>query len=94
MDKKLQKLLKKGQVWFDIPTENKQRFLRFAKHNGCKWINGDEIYPESDICSNHMAITNNLEIGYVSAMCWCAKSKNKPHIEKFEVVTHHIDLTL
>ena len=92
MNKKLQKLLKKGQVWFDIPDENKKMFLRFAKFNGCKWINGDNIYPESDLCSSHMAITPNLELGYVSAMCWFAKAK-KPHIEKFEVVTHHIDLT-
>ena len=90
MDKELKKLLKRGIVWFDIPEENKKRFLRFAKFNGCKWINGDTIYPETDICSCHMAITKDLTIGYVSAMCWC--SKNKPHIEKFEVVNHIITL--
>ena len=94
MDKKLQKLLKRGQVWFDIPEGNKQRFLRFAKFNGCKWINGADIYPESDLCSNHMAITQNLQIGYVSDMCWCAKTKNKPPIEKFEFITHNFDLSL
>lgn len=92
MDKQLKKLLKKGIVWFDIPEENKERFLRFAKFNGCKWINGNEIYPETDLCSRHMAITDDLSIGYVSAMCWCAKTKNKPHIEKFEVINHTINL--
>ncbi len=63
-------------AWFCINKTDKKKFLFLAKQNGCKWINGDEINPYKDNCTNFMGINKNLQLGFVSAMCWCI-DKNK-----------------
>lgn len=85
--KKLKELLKRDyHIWFDISEEEKERFLQFAKDNGCKWMNGDEIKPGKDNCGFHMGINNKLQLGFVSMWCWFAKAENEPRKIKFNEI--------
>lgn len=75
---------KDKHVWFSVRESEKKRFLKWAKDNGCVWISKEEIIPHKKLCGNFMGISNDLNIGRVSAMCWClSKDKNLRKI-KFE----------
>ena len=65
-------------VWFDICEEDFKTFLQFAKDNGCRWMNGDEIKVNKDYIGPHMGINANKQLGFVSMWCWFAKAKNEP----------------
>lgn len=67
----LKKLLSgKDRVWFYVQDEDGVAFLQWAKDNGCKWMNGDEIKPDQDNCGYHMGIDPKLSMGFVSGICW------------------------
>jgi len=83
--KTLKELLKEDEhIWFEIVDQDKEKFLQFAKENGCKWMNSDEVCPNKDYCSNYMGINNNLQLGFVSLCCWFAKAENEPRKIKFK----------
>ena len=63
-------LRKSDQVWFNVNNEKVKDFLKFAKNNGCKCINGKEIDVNHDICGFHMGVSRDFKLGYVSNMCW------------------------
>lgn len=76
--KNLNEILKSNkQVWFEIEKKDLQNFLQFAKNNGCKWIDGDEIDASKDKCGNHMGIGNEKELGFLSMMCWVLNSDKR-----------------
>ena len=69
--KTLKEILKRDRhVWFSVCEEDKIEFLQYVKHNGCKWICGDEINPKDDECGRFMGVNHKNQLGYVSAMCW------------------------
>ena len=71
-------LCKEKHVWFHVRTQDSKEFLQFAKENGCKWMCGDEVEIDKDNCDHFMGINKNLQLGFVSAMCWFyAKDKVK-----------------
>lgn len=73
---KLEELLQKGDVWFSL--RDKKGFLKWAKEQGCVWMNGSEINPEGD-CFFHMAIHQDLTIANVAMHAWVSEVfKNKP----------------
>lgn len=76
--KNLKELLQEKEgVWFLLDDENKKDFLRFAKGNGCKWVNGDEINVEEDTCWSIVGIDNKFIMGNVGASV-AFLSKNHP----------------
>ena len=73
----LKELLKQErQVWFKVEKCDKIKFLKFLKQPDVKWIDGKEINVENDKISSFMGVNENLELGFVSAMCWCSNSKS------------------
>ncbi len=76
----LKNLLKENNaVWFEIEPTEKQKFLEFAKENGCVWLNGKEIEPSSDDCMCHMSMHNDYKIAKVAHFIWY----RKPEVKKF-----------
>ena len=85
--KTLKEIFKRdNHVWFGVDEEDKVEFLQYAKHNGCKWISGEEINPNEDNCSCFMGINNKRQLGYVSGMCWVSAGKNDVRKIKFKDV--------
>ena len=77
----LKELLKQEkQIWFKVEKCDKIKFLKFLKQQGVKWIDGREIDIKNDKISSFMGVNENLQLGFVSAMCWCSNNKN--NIEK------------
>ena len=71
---KLKKLLEKGnEVWLEVEPKDFVKLLNFAKGNGYKWIDGNEIDPLNDLKNiKHSTLLGlqNKQIGLISAMCW------------------------
>ena len=61
--------LGKEEIWFCVDKKDWKRFLKFAKDNGCKWLNGEEINPETDNCGFHMSIQNHI-LAHVPMYSW------------------------
>ena len=75
--KSIKQILKNNKhVWFFVEDEDKKDFLKFAKENNCKWINGEEIDVENHNCGHFMGITNDLKMGFISSQCWIIKGRN------------------
>ena len=69
--KNLKEILGKDKgLLFYVKPQKAKKFLLYAKTNGCRWVNGQQISIGEDYCGHFMAIDQNLRIGYVSAMCW------------------------
>ena len=73
---KLEELLKKGEVWFELEPNERRNFLRLAKVNGFKWINGKKITVK-DECFFHIAVKDNKTLANIPAVCW-VKDKKYP----------------
>ena len=69
-------LREKGEIGFILDEDERSDFLRFAKANGFKWLNGKEI-KEDDDCFFHVAVSENYTIANISAMCFI-KNKRRP----------------
>ena len=52
-------------IWFKVDKKYRKQFLKFAKENGCKWMNGDEIKLKNNI-SYCMGISSEYRLGFVS----------------------------
>lgn len=76
-------------ILFKVEECDKEDFLKFAKANGCKWINGSEIEIRKEDCSTFMGIGSDLALGRVSAMCW-AYSKGKTKMLEYSKVKENI----
>ncbi|MBR0189224.1 MAG: hypothetical protein IJQ23_02415 [Clostridia bacterium] len=73
---KLEEMLKKeGEIGFILGQNERRKFLRWAKSNGFKWMNGQEI-KETDDCFFHMVVEKDKTIANISAGCWI---KDKEH---------------
>ena len=55
MSKLKEMLEQEGEIGFILERDECRKFLRFAKVNGFKWINGQEI-QESDDCFFHTVV--------------------------------------
>ena len=76
--KTLKELIKKdNHIWFYVEKEDKKEFLKFAKRNGCTWINGEEINIKEDKCTHFMGINKDLKLGFIAIQCWINKGKNQ-----------------
>lgn len=64
-------------VWFEIEQTEKQKFLEFAKKNGCVWLNDKEIDPLADDCMCHMSIHNDYKIAKVAHFIWYRNTEVK-----------------
>jgi len=69
-------LKQEKEIWFKVEKTEKLKFLKFLKDQGCVWINGKEIDLKNDKINSFMGVNANLELGFVSAMCWCSNLKN------------------
>ena len=77
--KTLKQILKNQKhIWVSIEEIEKTEFLKYAKEQGCRWLDGSEIDPDEDNCGYHMGIRNDLTIGFVLGLCWCMNQNNKP----------------
>ena len=72
------------QVWFFIEENERSAFLKYAKENGCIWLNGNEINPDEDVCGFVMGIRQNLTMGFVPMFRLVNKEKQSPQIIKFK----------
>ena len=73
----LKELLKQEkEIWIKVEKSEKKQFLTFLKGQNFKWIDGQEINVEKDKIGYFMGVNYNLELGYVSPMCWCSNVKN------------------
>ncbi len=57
-------------VWFDVGSKYYQSFLAYAKDNGCKWADGREIDTSATGETCLMGINKDLQLGFVSVVCW------------------------
>lgn len=76
---KLEEMLEEtGEVWFELGggKYDRRKFLCWAKANGLKWMNGEEI-KETDDCFFHMIVSKYRTIANISTMCFI-HFKNKP----------------
>ncbi len=74
---KLEELLEKeGEIGFVLGQNERRKFLRWAKSNGLKWMNGEEI-KETDDCFFHMVVSKDKTIANISTLCWI-KDKGYP----------------
>ena len=83
--KTLKEILKKDKhLWFFVEDEDKKKFLKFAKDNNCKWINGEEINVKEDNCTHFMGINQYCKLGFIAVQCWVMKGKNEARKIKFK----------
>ena len=74
---KLGEILKKeSEIGFELEPNERKKFLRFARANALKWMNGEEI-KETDDCFFHMVVSKDMTIGKISTLCWI-KDKRYP----------------
>lgn len=67
----LKDLLKcEEKVFFSVSLQDRENFLKFAKENGCMWLNGKEIDPLQDGCNGYMSIHSDLRIANVPYFAW------------------------
>lgn len=79
----LKDLVKNEQeVVISLSEENREKFLKQAKKEGFKWLNGDEIQND-DKCFFHVSISQTGRIANISAMCY-AKSKKLRALPRYE----------
>ncbi len=64
------------RVWFLVEDKDFKSFLKFARDNGCKWLNGDEILVDNDHISHHMSINSANQIAFVPVWAWFALAQN------------------
>ena len=75
--KKLEELLEKeNKIGLMLAQNERKKFLRWAKANGLKWMNGGEI-KETDDCFFHMVVSKYKTIANISGLCWI-KDNNYP----------------
>lgn len=67
MEKLIELLNKENYIWAHIERKQRQKFLKFAKDNGFKWINGNEIYLNDD-CWLVVAMFADRTIANIPAM--------------------------
>jgi len=80
----LKELLKQEkQIWFKVEKCDKIKFLKALQEQNVKWIDGKEIDIKSDKISSFMGVNGDLQLGFVSAMCWCLNNKSNA-IKKYE----------
>ena len=73
---KLEELLKQeGDIGFILGQNERREFLRWAKANGLKWINGKEI-EKTDECFFHMVVSKDKTIANMSTLCWIKDRKH------------------
>ena len=74
-----EELSKENSIWFEVRSEDRKEFLKYAKENGCKWLNGDEIDLEKDHCGPHMGISKKLSLAFVPYFAWgyCKEKREK-----------------
>ena len=74
---KLEEMLEKeGEIGFVLGQDECKKFLLWAKANGLKWMNGEEI-KETDDCFFHMVVSKDKTIANISGLCW-VKDKKHP----------------
>lgn len=75
--KRLEEILQnENRVGFELEEKDFKTFLRFAKCNGCTWLNGDEIDVDNNHISHHMSIQKTKLLAFVPVWAWFAKIKN------------------
>ena len=73
---KLEEMLKKeGKIGFILERDECKKFLQWAKANGLKWMNGEEI-KETDDCFFHMVVSKDKTIANISSICWSMDKKH------------------
>ena len=74
--KKLKELLQEDKnILFEIEEKDRISFLSYAKENGCRWLNGDEINPEKDKCWFHIGMSKDLFLSKIGLLCWAYEIK-------------------
>ena len=74
---KLEALLEKeNKIGLILERDECKKFLQWAKLNGLKWMNGEEI-KESGDCFFHMVVSKDKTIANISGLCW-VKDKKHP----------------
>ena len=67
---------KEDAIGFILEKDEREKFLRWAKANDLKWMNGEEL-KETDDCFFHMAVNADKTIANIAALCW-VKDKKRP----------------
>lgn len=70
------------RVWFDVASEYYPSFLAYAKDNGCKWMDGSEIDTKATNKSCFMGINKDLQLGFISCICWASFKEIKKIVYK------------
>ena len=73
-------------VLFRVEDEDGKAFLKWAKDNGCTWINNKEIDVIKDYWGYHMGIGKDRTIGYIMTMIWSLE-KEKPKLKFKSILT-------
>ena len=77
----MKKTIKINQtIWVSINEGETKSLLIFLKSKGVKWLNGNEVEPETDRKGYHFCLENG-RLGYVSTMCWKLDKKGKDIVD-------------
>ena len=75
---------KENSIWFEVYPEDEKEFLKYAKENGCKWLNGEEIDLEKVHGGYHMSISKKLTLAFVPYFAWGYYKEKRDKALKFK----------
>ncbi len=83
---KLEEMLKRSEVWFEIGggKYDRRRFLYWAKKQGLTWWPKGREITCNDECFFHMAVKQNKTIVNIPVFCWISKKEEPVYRLKFK----------
>lgn len=72
---------KEKWAWFEIQPKDGNKFLKWAKDLGCKWVDGKEIDINQKVEFIHFSISIDGKLAYLPAFAWVNERRRFKHYE-------------
>ena len=63
------------EVWFEIKSDERKKFLKWVKDLGCIWIDGEKIEPNKKVDFYHYSIDGEGRLGVIPIFAWIKSHK-------------------